>query len=96
MSNVNLNKVTAFQAITERDDEGLLDENDSEFMDQQPTVQAVFTKPIITATSKSKVNSRSLSFGKAIQYNNLVFKEPLLFNESQSLNALNLAEADHS
>ena len=74
----------------------MLDENDSEFMDQQPTVQAVFTKPIITATSKSKVNSRSLSFGPAIQYNNLVLKEPLLLNESQSLNALNLAEADHS
>ena len=74
----------------------MLDDSDSELMNKQPSVKAVFTEPIITATSKSKVNSRSLSFGPAIQFNNLVFKEPLLLNESQSLNALNLAEADHS
>lgn len=74
----------------------MLDDSDSELMNKQPSVKAVFTEPIITATSKSKVNSRSLSFGPAIQYNNLVLKEPLLFNENQSLNALNLAEADHS
>ena len=48
---MNLNKVTAFQAITERDDEGMIDESDSELMDKQPKLQAVFTEPILTATS---------------------------------------------
>ena len=46
-----LNDIADFHAIPEGDDIRMLGDSDSEFIYKQPSVKAVFTEPILTATS---------------------------------------------
>ena len=48
---MRLNDIADFHAIPEGDDEGMLCDSDSELIYKQPSVKAVFTEPILTATS---------------------------------------------
>ena len=48
---MRLNDIADFHAIPEGDDERMLGDSDYELMYKQPSVKAVFTEPILTATS---------------------------------------------